>query len=378
MQILHVYKDYYPVLGGIENHLRLLAEGQAARGHDVTVLVTEPGKGRTHTGQENGVRVIRAGRLATVASTPLSLALAWQLFRRDPDIVHVHLPYPVGDAAQLLLRRGRRTVMTYHSDIVRQKNLLRLYAPLLRRSLARADRIIATSPRYIETSPYLSPLAARCTVIPYGIQVDRFGEADPAQVAAIRQRYPAPIILFVGQLRYYKGAEYLVAALAHTPGSLVLVGSETTTRQAQLLEVARAAGVSDRVYLAGQHDGDLPAFYHAADVFVLPSIERSEAFGIVQIEAMAAGKPVVSTELGTGTSYINQDGLTGLVVPPADALALAAAIRTLLADPDRAARLGAAGRRRVQAEFTVDRMVERILVLYRSLLANDRLAESEI
>jgi glycosyltransferase involved in cell wall biosynthesis len=366
MQILHIYKDYPPILGGIENHLKLLAEGQARRGHDVTALVTNPAGLGTQVAVENGVRVVRAGRLAKVASTPLTLALPWYLLRQRPDIVHLHLPYPVGDAAQLFLHRGRRTIITYHSDIVRQKSLLRVYAPLLRASLRRADCILATSPRYIETSPFLAPLASKCVVAPYGIDIARFAQTDPAQVAQIRAQYGAPLVLFVGQLRYYKGVEFLVRAMAGTRGSAVLIGSESSTRIEQLREVARAAGVADRIFLVGQKDAELPAFYHAADVFVLPSIERSEAFGIVQIEAMAAGKPVISTELGTGTSYINQNGVTGLVVPPADPDALAAAINRLLDDDEMRARMGQAAQTRARTEFTLDIMVDRILKLYAS------------
>ena len=145
MKILHIYKDYHPVLGGIENHLRWLAEAQAARGHDVTVLVTNPAGMQTTTSQENGVRVIRAARLATVASTPISLAMPAILRGQRPDIVHLHFPYPLGEVSQWLLRRGRASVMTYHSDVVRQAGFLRLYGPLLRRVLRQMDRILPTS-----------------------------------------------------------------------------------------------------------------------------------------------------------------------------------------------------------------------------------------
>src|SRR6185436_4038234 len=198
MQILHLYKDYYPVLGGIENHVRLLAEAQAARGHNVTVVVTARGL-HTHIEQLAGVRVIFAGRLTTLASTPISLALALRLRAERPDIVHQHMPYPMGDVAQALFGRARRRVVSYHSDIVRQRSLLRLYAPLLRRSLRRADAIIATSPPYVTSSLFLAPLAENCTVVPYGIDAARFERVDPAEVAAIQQRYGPRLILFVGQ-----------------------------------------------------------------------------------------------------------------------------------------------------------------------------------
>jgi rhamnosyl/mannosyltransferase len=371
MNILHVYKDYYPVLGGIENHVRGLAEAQAARGHTVTVLVTSPTR-QTRRVEHGGVRVIYAGRLATVASTPLSLALMWELRRLRPDIAHVHLPYPLGDLAQRLAGRARRTVVTYHSDIVRQAGWLRLYAPLLRGSLRRADAILASSPRYVETSPFLRPLAGRCTVVPYGIEAGRFTSADAATVAAIRAEHEPPLVLFVGQLRYYKGVEGLLQAMTQVDARLLIVGGESSRPQAELEALARTLGVAARVRFLGPKDQDLPAYYHACDVFVLPSIARSEAFGIVQLEAMAAGRPVVSADVGTGVAWVNQHEVTGLVVPPRDAPALAAALNRLLADPAARARLGAAGRERVQRVFTHTRMVAQIDAVYEAVLLGQK------
>jgi rhamnosyl/mannosyltransferase len=369
MNILHIYKDYPPIMGGIENHLNVRAEGQAARGHAVTVLVTNPAGAQTKVTTENGVRVVRAGRLGTVASTPLSIALPCRLLGERPDVTHLQFPYPFGDVANALFGRAHRTVITYQSDIVRQKSLLRWYAPLLRRSLARADRIIATSPQYVATSPFLAPYTGKCTIVPLGIDVARFAAADPARVAQIRAHYGGPLTLFVGRLRYYKGVEYLIRAMPHIPGHALVIGSEATTHLAKLEQIARSAGVGDRVLFLGATDEELPAFYHASDVFVLPAIERSEAFGLVLIEAMAAGKPVVCTELGTGTTYINQDGVTGLVVPPRDPAALAAAINRLLADADLCHRLGQAGQERARREFSHQIMVERVMQVYQLVLS---------
>ena len=367
LRILHVYKDYYPVLGGMENHIRTLAEAQAARGNAVTVLVTSR---MPHTTVEalNNVRLVRTARWATVASTPISPATFWWTTRIRADIAHLHLPYPPGDVANVLLGRAQRTVMTYHSDIVRQKNLLRLYAPFLRYSLKRADRIIATSPRYVETSAILNHYANKCTIVPYGIDLARFQTADSTLVSQIREQHGRPLALFVGQLRYYKGVEYLVRAMARVPGKALVIGSESTTHKAELERIAHEAGVAERIVFLGEKDAELPAFYHACDVFVLPSVERSEAFGIVQIEAMAAGRPVVSTELGTGTSWVNQHNVTGLVVPPREPEALAHAINVILADPARCAEMGRAARQRAEAEFSQETMVARVEQVYRNVL----------
>ena len=298
MNILHIYKDYYPVLGGIENHLRALAEGQAARGHEVTVLVANLGA-HDHAKRERRERGQGRRDLATIASTPISPAMFLQVARRRADITHLHFPYPFGDVAQAVFGRARRTVITYHSDIVRQKTLLRFYSPVLRQALKRAHCIIATSPamRRLRRSSRL--ISTR-----FGFPMGSISPAflcRSAQVARIRAQYGSPLILFVGQRRYYKGVEILICAMTQLPGRALLIGSETTTRRAELESLARELRVADRVVFLGEHDADLPAYYHASDVFVLPSIERSEAFGIVQIEAMAAGRPLISTELGTGT-----------------------------------------------------------------------------
>lgn len=364
MRILQIYKDYHPVVGGIEGHLRLLAEGLAARSHDVTALVSGPGP-RTSRRELGGVRVIDAGRLATLASAPLSPALPLLLARERPDVIHLHHPYPPGDLAALLAARGAPLVVSYHSDIVRQQRLGRLVAPLVRRTLRRARRVIATSPAYIRSSPFLAPVASRCRVVPFGVELERFANPDPARVAAIRARFPGPLVLFVGRLRYYKGADRLVRAMADLPARAVFVGGDASERRADLEALARGLGVADRVHFVGeQGEAELLAFYQAASVLALPSVERSEAFGIVQVEAQAAGLPVVCTELGTGTSYVTQHGRTGIVVPPDDVPALARALRALLASPELARAMGAAGRARAEREFGLGRMLDRVEAVY--------------
>jgi len=347
--------------------LRWLARAQAARGHDVTVLVTNPAGLRTEISREEGVRVIRAARLATVASTPISPALPWRLRTEQPDIVHLHFPYPLGEMANLLLGRGRRTIITYHSDVVRQAALLRLYNPLLRLALRRADRILVSSPHYIRSSPYLQAVTDRCTVLPLGVDVNRFARPQPDRVARIRQRHPGPILLFVGRLRYYKGLRYLIEAMPRIPATLLIIGSGPEA--VNLGEQAYHMGVSDRVHFLGDvGDEYLPAYYQAADIFVLPSSHRSEAFGIVLVEAMAAGTPLISTELGTGTSWVNQHGVTGLVTRPRDPDALAEAIHALLADDALRERMAHAAQTRARDMFDLEVLVNKVLQVYDEVL----------
>ncbi len=367
MNILHIYKDYHPVMGGIENHLRWLAEAQAARGHQVSVLVTNPSGMETTVREEGGVRVIRAARIATIASTPISFSLPATLFRAKPDIVHLHFPYPIGELSQWLLRRGRASVMTYHSDIVRQAGLLRFYGPFLRRILRQVDRILPTSAPYIQSSPWLRPLAHKCTVVPLAIHVDRFQKAMPQRVASIHRRFPQPLLLFVGRLRYYKGLDYLIRAMRNIDATLIIIGGGPEA--ARLGALSYELGVAHKVHFLGDiSDELLPAYYQAADMFILPSSHRSEAFGIVLLEAMAAGLPLITTELGTGTSWVNQDGITGLVVPPRNVDALAAAIKQLLHDDEMRRAMGARALVRARAEFDLPVLVERVMAVYRQVL----------
>ncbi len=370
MRVLYIYKDYYPVVGGIENHIRTICNGLQGR-PDIqpTVLVTNRAN-RTVIEEIDGVRVIKAARLANVSSAPISLSLFLWARKLDADITHLHFPYPIGEMAYLLGGRSRKMVITYHSDIVRQKTLLRLYAPFLRRVLDRADSIAVSNPPYIQSSPYLRPLAAKCRVIPFGIDTSRFAPTPETQRYAqeVRRRYNhAPLILFIGVLRYYKGVGYLIRAMSDIHARLLIVGQGPQGEEWRAL--AQQSGLADKIDFLGRvEDDEMPGLLHACDVFALPSIYRSESLGIAQIEAMACGKPVVCTELGTGTSFVNVDGVTGFVVPPMDAAALAGAINRLLADPHLRQRMGQAGRERAEREFAAPVMVQRLVDWYTEVL----------
>jgi len=360
MNIVHLYKDYFPVLGGIENHLKVLAEAQAAAGHRVTVLVCDPGL-KTQTEILNGVKVIKAGRLTTQASMPLSFSQPAILARQRPDIVHIQSPYPLGEMANWIIGRGKATVISYQSDIVKQKTILRFYGLFLRRILKAADRILINNPRYLETSPWLQPVRHKCRVVPIGINLNRFKPITFSPSTPLK-------LLFVGRLRYYKGLDTLLQALARLPEvHLTIVG--IGPMQAQWQALSHELGLNDRVVFAGEVDEtQLPDYYHQADVFVLPSNARSEAYGIVLLEAMASGLPCISTELGTGTSWIVQDGVTGLVVPPQAPAALADAINKLATNQSLCQKFGEAGLARVRTEFSKEVMVNRIMQVYEGLL----------
>ncbi|WP_298816256.1 glycosyltransferase [Chloroflexus sp.] len=369
MHILQLYKDYPPVHGGIEGHLQLLSEGLVARGHRVTVLFTSLDR-RGWREQRNGVELIATPRWLTVARAPISPSLPGYLTQIKPDLIHAHHPYPFGDLALLFTRAP--LVVTYHSDIVRQRVLGRLTAPLIHHTLRRAARIIATSPNLVATSAWLKPYRERVRVVPFGLPP--LPLPDPTLVADLRRHFPGPNALFVGRLRYYKGVDRLIAAIALLQdGHAMIAGGDATVRGADLRRLAADLGVADRVHVLGPVDpATLRALYAIADVLVLPSVARSEAFGIVQIEAQFAGLPVICTELGTGTSYVTQHSRTGLVVPPNDPTALAQALADLFTHPERARALGSAGRERAMTEFRLERMLERIEAVYTEALQASR------
>lgn len=373
MRILYLYKDYYPVLGGIENHIKLLAEGLRARGVDAQVLVTNT---VNRTAQEiiEGVPVLKTARQINVSSAPVSLPYFPAVRRLETgiDIAHLHMPYPPGELAHLLMGRSRRLVATYHSDIVRQRVLGALYRPFLWQVLRRANLIAVSNPVYIQDSPFLRRYAEKCRVIHFGVDLDRFAAAPAVmqQAAAWRARYPdQALLLFVGRLRHYKGIDVLLQAMRtveHAHALIVGIGPQEQSWRA----LAQTAGVAERVTFLGEvPDAEVLALYHAASLFVLPSTNRAETLGIVQLEAMACGLPLICTELGTGTSYVNQHGVTGLVVPPSDAAALAAATNSLLSRAEMRHKMGEAGRRRVEAHFSITTMVQTTLAFYEEALA---------
>lgn len=365
LSIVHVYKDYWPVVGGIENHIKDLAEAEASLGHEVTVLVTNPGGQR---GREwlNGVQVIRAARLATVASTPLSLALPVLLANLKPDITHVHSPYPLGEMSQWLLRWKRPYLIGYHSDVVKQQKILRFYNPLLRRVLAGAAGILVGSNNYVNSSEYLRPFAHKCTIVPYAVDFERFARAEP-----LFKRDGRFTILFMGRHRYYKGVDDLIRAVGLLPAELavrLLIGGDGPLRGAWEA-LSSELGLQDKISFVGHLSDDaLPRFYASGDLFVLPANSRAESFGKVLQEAMAAGLPCISTELGTGTSFVVQDGVTGLVIPPQNPAALAEAIHDLAQRQDLCQKMGKQGQNRAITEFSREQMVAKIEAAYTAVL----------
>lgn len=365
LRVLHVGKFYPPHVGGMEFHLKTLC-GELRRFVDISVLVANDGV-RSVNETSDGVPVQRIGTLCNLAGASICPRMTRAIRESHADIVHMHLPNPTAVLAYLASGHEARLVATWHLDIVRQKVLGLMFRPFERIFMRRCRAIIASSPNYIQSSTALSAYRDRCHVVPFGIRTQEFESANVQSVRAIRERFGGRIVLAIGRLVYYKGFEYLIRAMSEIDGRLLLIGDGPLRNR--LEQQARAAHTADRVVFVGKIPGSLAPFYHAADVFVLPSIARSEAFGIVQIEAMAAGKPVVNTRIASGVPFVSLDGVTGLTVPPADPHALAQAVNSLLADPDRRFQLGQAARQRARKEFGLGMMTHRTLNLYQRVMS---------
>ena len=361
LRVVHVGKFYPPHVGGIETHLHALC-GALKESMDVKVLVANDKPG-DEDAIVDGVSVSRLGIQFSIAGAPVCPTMAWKIRRARADVVHVHLPNPAGILAVMASGYRGRIVITWHSDVVRQRRLARLFAPIQRRFLRSSDAIIATSPNYVESSPDLMTFKARCHVIPYGIDVNEFRHPHLEAVEAIHRRYPGPLVLAVGRLVYYKGLEYLVSAMAGINATLLIVGDGTL--RLPLERQAKDLNVHDRIKFLGElQPPEIVPYYQACDVFALPSVARSEAFGIVQLEAMACAKPVVNTLIASGVPFASLDGVTGITIDPNNASMLEHAINRLLGDADLRARFGRAALHRVQSEFSIEAMVSRTHDLY--------------
>ncbi len=371
MKVLQIYKDYYPpVKGGIEKHVYYLANGLKQCGVEVEVLVSNHVQ-KLAVEYNNDIRIIKAPQFGRIASAPINPTFPHLLMKlaRDADVLHFHLPNPTAVISYLLSGIQKPVVVTYHSDIVRQKILKQFYTPFSQWFLKKADAIIATSPVYVRVSDELIHYRKKCRVIPLGTQIAGNHSNNGTSLCPdlIRRQLKSQLILFVGKFRYYKGIDCLVSAMQSIDAILMLVGSGPLDKD--LRKYVNQLGLEKKVIFWGEvPENEISSYFEASDLVVLPSTFKSEAFGMVLLEAMSFGKPVVSTELGTGTSFVNVHNKTGLVVPPGDTAALAEAINKILKDDVLRRKFGKAGKERVSHHFDVRQMVKRVLGVYSEVL----------
>ncbi|MBA2305448.1 MAG: glycosyltransferase [Acidobacteria bacterium] len=366
--VLHVGKYYPPAPGGMERVVQLLCEGEQAT-TDSRVLVANTGP-KTTRELWQGVEVTRVASLGAIGSVGICPGFPLALWRAERDVTVIHEPNPLALISHWASVQRGPLVVWFHSEVIRPRWKYRLlYRPFLRRVLRRASRIVVSSPNLAEHAEELRDFRDKCVVIPFGIdaaRLERTPEVD-ALVADIGGRHQGPKVLFVGRLVAYKGVDVLLRAMRDVQATALIIGDGPL--RASLEDQARRCGVESRVKFLGHlRDAEVVAHLHACDVFVLPSVTRAETFGVVQLEAMACGTPVVSTNLPTGVPWVNRDGETGLVVEPGDAAGLAAALNLLTSDAVMRERMGQAGRRRVAAQFTAARMTSESTTLYRQVL----------
>lgn len=368
LKVLHVYKSYYPdTVGGIEQVIAQLATALREFGDESRVFTLSANPQPRVLARPEGE--VRRSRMALeIASNPLSVS-AFADFRRElewADVVHYQFPWPFADLLHLACARGKPSVVSYQSDIVRQKLLLRAYAPLMNRFLRSVDAVVATSPQYRDSSAILERLPRAPRVIPNGIDPHLYPQPTQQNLRMWRDKVGEGFFLFVGVLRYYKGLHTLVEAARGFPGRIVIAG-EGPEGEAVAQQV-KALGLDNVVLLGRISDEDKMCLLRLCRAFVFPSHLRSEAFGMSLVEAAMVGKPMISCAIGTGTTFINKGGETGLAIGPEDPAALRAAMQAMLDSPEQAAAWGRAARARYESTFSAERMAGAYLQAYEKLV----------
>jgi glycosyltransferase involved in cell wall biosynthesis len=368
--------------GGIERHMQLLCVGLAALDVDVTYLVAGDSlrsKESSISAAAGSYRMMETATFGTYFSTavsPMQILKALAMHRKEPfDVMHLHFPNPLAHLASLLLPKSIKRVITWHSDIVRQKRLLALYLPFLKRVTVRADALVAATPAHYTSSTQIptSLLEEKRHVIPYGRDFSDLALTPPTAELCASLKTKAKsvsasghIIFALGRHVYYKGFDVLIEAMQHVDAQLILGGDGPL--KSALQQQAELLGITHKVTFTGSiPEADLAAYFNACDVFCLPSVEQSEAFGLVQLEAMACGKPVVCTQLNNGVNVVNQAGVTGLAVPVRDATALAVALNQLLSDDALRSKLGAQAKAHAIQGYSLTAMASSHRDLYSSL-----------
>ncbi|MFA6061877.1 MAG: glycosyltransferase family 4 protein [Gallionella sp.] len=367
IRVLHFFKVYYPdSFGGIEQVIFQLCKGGAAHGYQGEVLALSHDTHETPI-EFSGHLVYQAKLDLQIASTGFSFS-ALNKFRQladTADVIHFHFPWPFMDMIHFLSGHGKPTILTYHSDIIRQTTLLKLYRPLMNRFLSSVDRIVATSPNYLATSEVLKNYLNKVVDIPYGLDKTTYPSPSAALLNAWRMKFGSRFFLFVGMLRYYKGLHILLAAMQGVDFPVVIMGSGPM--EAELKSQASGLGLKNVHFLGALSDEDKVALLTLSYAVVFPSHLRSEAFGISLLEGAMYGKPLISSEIGTGTTFVNIANETGLVVPPGDPKALRQAMEKLWHHPELAREMGVRAEKRYWQLFTAERMAASYAHVYAEL-----------
>jgi len=370
VNVLHVYRTYFPdTQGGVQEVIRQISLGTSGHGVNNRIFTPSPDPNPAVI-EQPGAEVHRVKLNFEIASCGFCISgiPAFNRCVRWTDIIHYHFPWPFADVMHFATRVNKPTLMTYHSDVVRQQLLLGLYTPLMKLFLHDVTKIVCTSPNYLASSEVLNAIDRPCGVIPIGLNRKSYPEIDASALESKRERHGEGFFLFVGLLRYYKGLHSLLDAAQFTRQKIIIVGAGPIDNE--LRQKAKKLGLSNVHFTGYISDADKVALIKLSRAMVFPSHLRSEAFGVSLLEGAMYGKPMISAEVGTGTSYVNIDGETGLIVQPENPRQLADAINKLGDDAGEAQRMGNNALARFESLFTSRKMSEAYLHEYELLLDN--------
>jgi glycosyltransferase involved in cell wall biosynthesis len=365
-----VNKAYFPTVGGVEKVVQILAEGLREKRIKIFVLACRPDFGPAYVDRINRVPVLYAGSFGTFLSLPISLSFFWYLYKFGLrySVVHWHEPFPLGSIGMFAVKKNKR-IVTFHSDIVRQKFFRDIFIKLQIFLFNRSAKVISTSPSLINYSKVLRSIKHPVMSIPIGIKL---AERPPKQEDLIKWKYEnqplKPYCLFVGRLVYYKGIKNLIEAMLATKARLVILGQGPL--EGDIREFIKTKDFESKIILITEsvNDEELKAWFYNCEFVILPSIEPSEAFGIVQVEAMAVGKAVINTNLPTGVPFVSINKKTGFTVEVNNIIQLTRAINKLWNNKKITKEYGKSAAIRAKKEFDSDVMVSRYIEAYTQML----------
>lgn len=373
MKILHIGKYYYPYHGGMESVVKDLCEGLVKENQEVEVLCSHT-LPVSKNEVINKVKVSRVFRLGTLLSQSLTPSLLTNIFFKSKkfDVVHLHCPNPLAELASLFIPKNVPLVITYHSDIIRQKAILPFYRPLQKKILNRAQKIIVPTLNHINCSDILPEYREKCEVIPFGLNTEFMPELKTLETkaSALKEKY-GKYALFVGRLVGYKGLDVLIEACRHVEDKVLIVGQGPENDR--LRDQIKKLGLTDKVKMLGRVEdlNEFWSYYLGSEFFILPSITSNENFGVVQLEAMYCSKAVITTNLKSGVPLVGEKGKTSLLVNPNNSEQLGKAMQMLFSNPELAQKMGKAGKARFNRLYTYEKMIESHINLYNNLLGRN-------
>jgi glycosyltransferase involved in cell wall biosynthesis len=368
IDITYVCRQFYPAIGGVETVAKQLTDSLHEKNFSIKVFTCS---NDYKSEKINNVFVKRHKFPVEFKSNPLALGLFFSLFQHKTDVLHYHHPFIFSAIMHFLARpKYKKLVTSYHSDIIGYNFLMKIFGSVYMKFLEKTDKIILLSYDLLESSKILQKFRDKCEVISYGIDLEKFNNPNLEKIENIKQKYNnKKILLFVGRLVFYKGIPYLVEAMKNVSNDAILLIVGDGPMEEEIKALIEKYNLENKVFMLGRaSDDELISYFQACDIFVLPSILPSEAFGIVQLEAMSCEKPVINMRLNNGVNYVSINNETGLTVEPANASQLSDAINLLVQDENLRIKLGKNARARVEEKFDIKKIKEKYIQFYENFI----------